>query len=57
MFLSYRRSDSAAYAIALKVVLEQKLPDVTVFVDTDRSTRRSAGQIDSLRPSTIPRRW
>jgi pterin-4a-carbinolamine dehydratase len=35
VFLSYRRSDSADQAIALKIVLEQKLPDVTVFVDTE----------------------
>ena len=35
VFLSYRRSDSWHQAIALKVVLEQKLPDVTVFVDTE----------------------
>ena len=34
VFLSYRRGDSASYAIALKIVLEQKLPDVSVFVDT-----------------------
>jgi 4a-hydroxytetrahydrobiopterin dehydratase len=34
VFLSYRRSDSADQAIALKIVLEQKLPDVSVFVDT-----------------------
>jgi pterin-4a-carbinolamine dehydratase len=35
VFLSYRRSDSADQAIALKIVLEQKLPDVSVFVDTE----------------------
>jgi pterin-4a-carbinolamine dehydratase len=35
VFLSYRRSDSAHQAIALKIVLEQKLPDVSVFVDTE----------------------
>jgi 4a-hydroxytetrahydrobiopterin dehydratase len=35
VFLSYRRSDSANLAIALKIVLEQKLPDVSVFVDTE----------------------
>jgi pterin-4a-carbinolamine dehydratase len=34
VFLSYRRSDSAVQAIPLKVVLQQKLPDVLVFVDT-----------------------
>ena len=34
VFLSYRRSDAADQAIALKIVLEQKLPDVSVFVDT-----------------------
>lgn len=35
VFLSYRRSDSPHQAIALKIVLEQKLPDVSVFVDTE----------------------
>jgi 4a-hydroxytetrahydrobiopterin dehydratase len=35
VFLSYRRSDSADQAIALKIVLEQKLPDISVFVDTE----------------------
>ena len=35
VFLSYRRSDAADQAIALKIVLEQKLPDVSVFVDTE----------------------
>ena len=35
VFLSYRRSDSADQAIALKIVLEQKLPHVSVFVDTE----------------------
>ena len=35
VFLSYRRSDSWHEAIALKVVLEQKLPHVSVFVDTE----------------------
>jgi 4a-hydroxytetrahydrobiopterin dehydratase len=35
VFLSYRRSDSAIQAPALKIVLEQKLPDVLVFVDTE----------------------
>src|ERR1700722_18960159 len=35
VFLSYRRSDSADQAIALKIVLNQKLPDVSVFVDTE----------------------
>jgi pterin-4a-carbinolamine dehydratase len=35
VFLSYRRSDSAHQAIALKIVLQQKLPDVSVFVDTE----------------------
>jgi 4a-hydroxytetrahydrobiopterin dehydratase len=35
VFLSYRRSDSANQAIALKIVLEQKLPHVSVFVDTE----------------------
>lgn len=35
VFLSYRRSDSADQAIALKIVLEQKLPDVSVSVDTE----------------------
>jgi len=35
VFLSYRRSDSADQATALKIVLEQKLPDVSVFVDTE----------------------
>jgi len=34
IFLSYRRSDAADQAIALKIVLERKLPDVSVFVDT-----------------------
>jgi hypothetical protein len=57
VFLSYRGSDLAPYASALKIVLQQNLPDVSVFVDTESVTRRSAGQIDSPRPSTIPRRW
>ena len=35
VFLSYRRSDSWYQASALKIVLEQKLPDVSVFVDTE----------------------
>jgi pterin-4a-carbinolamine dehydratase len=35
VFLSYRRSDSTHQATALKIVLEQKLPDVSVFVDTE----------------------
>jgi 4a-hydroxytetrahydrobiopterin dehydratase len=35
VFLSYRRSDSWHQATALKIVLEQKLPDVSVFVDTE----------------------
>lgn len=35
VFLSYRRSDSWHQAIALKIVLEQKLPHVSVFVDTE----------------------
>ena len=35
VFLSYRRSDSAHQAIALKIVLEHKLPNVSVFVDTE----------------------
>lgn len=35
VFLSYRRSDSAIPATALKIVLEQKLPHVVVFVDTE----------------------
>lgn len=35
VFLSYRRSDTADQAIALKIVLERKLPDITVFVDTE----------------------
>ena len=35
VFLSYRRSDSAVQAVPLKVVLQQKLPDVLVFVDTE----------------------
>lgn len=34
IFLSYRRSDAAEQAIALKIVLERKLPEVSVFVDT-----------------------
>jgi len=33
--MSYRRSDTANHAIALKLVLEQYLPDVVVFVDTE----------------------
>jgi 4a-hydroxytetrahydrobiopterin dehydratase len=35
VFLSYRRSDSAIQAQAVKIVLQQKLPDVLVFVDTE----------------------
>jgi 4a-hydroxytetrahydrobiopterin dehydratase len=35
VFLSYRRSDSSDQATALKIVLQQKLPDVSVFVDTE----------------------
>jgi 4a-hydroxytetrahydrobiopterin dehydratase len=35
VFLSYRRSDSAHQATALKIVLEQKLPNASVFVDTE----------------------
>jgi 4a-hydroxytetrahydrobiopterin dehydratase len=35
VFLSYRRSDSAHQATALKIVLEQKLPDVSVFLDRE----------------------
>ena len=35
VFLSYRRSDSWYQASALKIVLQQKLPDVSVFVDTE----------------------
>lgn len=35
VFLSYRRSDTVDQAIALKIVLEQRLPDVNVFVDTE----------------------
>ena len=35
VFLSYRRSDTADQAIALKIVLEQKLPQIVVFVDTE----------------------
>jgi 4a-hydroxytetrahydrobiopterin dehydratase len=35
VFLSYRRSDSWHQATALKIVLEHKLPDVSVFVDTE----------------------
>jgi len=35
VFLSYRRSDVADQAIALKIVLEQKLPEIAVFVDTE----------------------
>jgi len=35
VFLSYRRSDSWHQATALKIVLQQKLPDVSVFVDTE----------------------
>lgn len=35
IFLSYRRSDTAEHAIALKLVLEQYFYDVVVFVDTD----------------------
>lgn len=35
VFLSYRRSDTADQAIALKIVLERRLPDITVFVDTE----------------------
>jgi 4a-hydroxytetrahydrobiopterin dehydratase len=38
VFLSYRRSDTAAQAVALKIVLERRLPDVTVFVDTESIT-------------------
>jgi 4a-hydroxytetrahydrobiopterin dehydratase len=34
VFLSYRRSDSWHQATALKIVLQQKLPGVSVFVDT-----------------------
>jgi TIR domain len=33
IFLSYRRSDAAQRATFLKVVLQQKLHDVSVFVD------------------------
>ena len=35
VFLSYRRSDTADQAIALKIVLERKLPQIVVFVDTE----------------------
>jgi len=35
VFLSYRRSDSAVHAVPLKAVLQQKLPDALVFVDTE----------------------
>jgi 4a-hydroxytetrahydrobiopterin dehydratase len=35
VFLSYRRSDTADQAITLKIVLERKLPEITVFVDTE----------------------
>jgi 4a-hydroxytetrahydrobiopterin dehydratase len=35
VFLSYRRSDTADQAIALKIVLERTLPDISVFVDTE----------------------
>jgi len=35
VFLSYRRSDSWHQATALKIVLQQKLPGVSVFVDTE----------------------
>lgn len=35
VFLSYRRNDSWHQATALKIVLQQKLPDVSVFVDTE----------------------
>ena len=35
VFLSYRRSDTADQAIPLKIVLERKLPEITVFVDTE----------------------
>jgi 4a-hydroxytetrahydrobiopterin dehydratase len=35
VFVSYRRSDSTIQAEALKIVLEQKLPHVLVFVDTE----------------------
>jgi 4a-hydroxytetrahydrobiopterin dehydratase len=35
IFLSYRRSDTALQAIALKIVLERKLPNISVFVDTE----------------------
>jgi pterin-4a-carbinolamine dehydratase len=35
VFLSYRRSDSAIQATILKFVLQQKLPDVLVFVDAE----------------------
>jgi 4a-hydroxytetrahydrobiopterin dehydratase len=35
VFLSYRRSDSWHQATALKIVLQQKLPHVSVFVDTE----------------------
>lgn len=34
VFVSYRRSDSAHQATALKIVLGQKLPEASVFVDT-----------------------
>ena len=34
VFLSYRRSDAAHQATALKILLEQKLPGVSIFVDT-----------------------
>jgi 4a-hydroxytetrahydrobiopterin dehydratase len=35
VFLSYRRSDSWYQAGALKIVLQQQVPDVSVFVDTE----------------------
>lgn len=38
VFCSYRRSDSSIQATALKIVLERKLPDVSVFVDTESIT-------------------
>jgi 4a-hydroxytetrahydrobiopterin dehydratase len=35
VFLSYRRSDSWHQATALKIVLKQKLPHVSIFVDSE----------------------